>query len=99
MFVKERQTTNGQLAKLGDSAPWVRFPVPGPGKEATWTRYVIDADLRSGPRTAWSGAANCTCAGTARAGSGRRWPRKAGPSGPPGRWRSLRKLANSPARH
>ena len=59
---------------------------------------MIDADLRSAPATAWSGAANFTCAGTARAGTGRLSRRKAGLSGPRGCWRSRRKLTNFPAR-
>lgn len=59
---------------------------------------MIGAAPRSERRTAWTVRASFTCAGTAQAITGRRYPRKAGPSGPPASTRSRRRLATKDPR-
>src|SRR5580692_5980928 len=60
-------------------------------------RRATGAGPRSVRCTAWTGAASCTYANTARTSCGRRFPRRAGPSGLLASMRSRRKPANTPA--
>lgn len=59
---------------------------------------MIGAAPRSERHTAWTVRASFTCAGTAQAITGRRYPRKAGPSGPPASTRSRRRLTTKDPR-
>ena len=56
-------------------------------------RRATGADPRSARRTGWTGWASCTCAGSARPGTGGRCPLRAGPSGVSACMRSRRRPA------